>query len=92
MPTHGSLSKAGKARKLNPVRNWREGKQSRKQLWFRGKKKKVPRVRNRRRYEIATMCPACGGPIGIGAFKCWRCNTRLTHKGLRPVIKDRRRR
>jgi len=98
--SHGSLTKAGKARAQNPVQNWREGRQSRNGLNFRGKKKKVARVRNRRRYEIATSCPACSGtdihgvrktPIKIGVRKCWRCKARLEWRGMRPRIKERRR-
>ena len=98
--THGSLSKAGKARNLNPVKNWREGRTSREGLNFRGKRKKIPRIRNRKRYEVATSCPACSGtdihgvrktPIKIGARKCWRCRARLEWRGMRPRVKERRR-
>lgn len=116
--THGSLTKAGKSRGQNPVKNWRinpttgekilsqmrktkKGKPMRGGGAKRGKRKKISRVRNRRRYEIATMCPACSGtengrvyktPIGIRAKKCWRCRARLDWKGLRPKVKQRRER
>jgi len=48
MPTHGSLSKAGKMRqvlKLQPI--WK----TRRDKLFRGKKHKHPRLRLRRKYE-----------------------------------------
>lgn len=65
----------------------------------RGRRKKVSRIKTRQRYKIATMCPACSGttfgrtirtPIKIGVHKCWKCNTRLEWRGLRPRIKERR--
>lgn len=114
--THGSLTKAGKSRGQNPVKNWRidpvtgqkilsqmrktkKGKPMRGGAPKRAKRKKIARIRNRRRYEIATMCPACSGtgkdgkvrktPINIGVKKCWQCKTRLIWKGLRPKIKQR---
>jgi len=98
--THGSLTKAGKSRGRNPVKNWREGRRSKKGSNFRGKRSKIPRIRNRRRYEIATTCPACSGtdihgvrktPIEIGVIKCWRCKARLEWRGMRPRIKERKR-
>lgn len=118
MPTHGSLSKAGKARHQNPIRNWRidpetgakilsknrkskKGQPSKGMLPKRGRRKKIARVRNRQKYKIATMCPACSGthktrgvirtPIKIGARKCWKCGARFEWKGLRPIVKRRRR-
>lgn len=66
----------------------------------RGRRKRIARVRNRQRYKIATMCPACSGthpvygivrtPIKIGARKCWKCGARLIWKGLRPTVRKQR--
>jgi len=48
MPSHGSLTKSGKVRKLD-INNikWRINKNNKK---LRGRRKPIPRVRNRRNY------------------------------------------
>jgi len=52
MPTHGALSKAGKMRgKVGHQRKWREGRRSKTNRPFYGKKHKIPRIRNRLNYE-----------------------------------------
>lgn len=98
-PTHGSLTKAGKIRDQSQPIKWREGKKSKKGMPFHGKKKENPRVKNRRKYKIATMCPACSGttkhgvvrtPIEIGVRKCWKCGARFEWKGLRPIVKRKK--
>jgi len=52
MPTHGSLSKAGKMRfvlRMQPVfREVRRGQVIKK---FKGKKSKIPRIRNKLNYK-----------------------------------------
>jgi len=113
--THGSLTKAGKSRDANPVKNWRidpktgvairsKSRKSKKgplkgDANKRGRRNKIPRIRNRQRYNIATMCPACSGtvrgkvhrtPIRIRTHKCWQCGTRLDWKGMRPKIRRKR--
>lgn len=56
MPTHGSLSKGGKVRKLSP-KEFREIEvqekyaKIKKKMWHR-KKHKSPRIKNRRKYEL----------------------------------------
>lgn len=47
----GSLTKAGKVRDRSEPIHWREGKRSKKGMPFKGKKSKIPRVRNRRNFE-----------------------------------------
>jgi len=96
--SHGSLTKAGKIRSLTP-RHFREEGRSKRGIPFYGKKSKSPRCKNRQRYKIATMCPACSGthkiygvirtPIRINARTCWKCGVRLEWKGMRPVAKKR---
>lgn len=52
MPSHGSLTKAGKTRQSSPKRQYREGNLSKKGVPFHGKKKKNPRANKRRLYEL----------------------------------------
>jgi len=57
MPTHGSLTKAGKVRFLKQLfPSWREVRKKTDRglviRKFRGKKSKCPRVKNRRKYEL----------------------------------------
>lgn len=49
MPSHGSLSKAGKVRGKTP-RQWDLGKRKGK-IYYHYKKHKSPKIRNRRKFE-----------------------------------------
>lgn len=112
VPTHGSLSKAGKFKQLEAhQRQWRidpktgqpsKSKQRKKGKkgamkggsYRHGKKSYIPRVKNRLKYNIATMCPACSNDkngranIRIGVSSCWRCRARLEWKGNTPKAKE----
>ena len=60
MPTHGSLTKAGKVRSVTGVRSWRieNGKKRRK------KKHKDPMRRARRNYKVRILYPLIYGKRG----------------------------
>ena len=78
MPTHGSLTKAGKVRSQTP------------KIESENKKKQSPKRRNRAKYKLATTCPNCRANIGVYATRCWKCKVKLQRKGMRPIIKQRK--